>query len=262
MKEKVYIKSIDNQKEAKEISEEEETLKQLADDTIKSETKGLFSLPVFKQINFLFKLFFTKKFISHRLGGLNYLIQWFLALGWWIYDYDSFKDSLLIWSLPLSGVFQSLNAMSVFWFLPKNTKETGYFSDKKTMSYSFIKENSFFALLLLFQFTYFNNYFFEIYKKTFIFELIFVFLPYFFRPLWPKTSFRDSKGKENKSEKNFGFYSYAIVVTKCVYVWGVNLGKHFFGFYLNYVRFLNRLNEDHKKSLYLSLIFGCAAVSD
>jgi hypothetical protein len=67
-----------------------------------------------------------------------------------------------------------------------------------------------------------------------IVETAFVFLPYFvFRPLFPKTSFRDSLGKDrNKTDKNRVFFVIVTWITKIFYVWA----KHYIGFFLNYAR--------------------------
>lgn len=111
-------------------------------------------------------------------GGLSYLIQWTLALCLYFVHYPSFKHSLLIWSVPLSGLFQSLNAMATFWFLPKNPgADQGYFSDKRTMSYAFISENSFFALILFYQWVYLNDDFRDVIQLALLPEVVFVFLP-------------------------------------------------------------------------------------
>ena len=131
---------------------------------------------------------------------------------------------------------QSVNAILTFWFLPKATKDQGYFSDKRTMSFNFITENSFFAMILGFQWLYLNDHFYNLFKQTFIIEFIFVFCPYMIRPYWPKTSFRDSMGyPENKTDKNRIFYSYAISITKMFYVWA----KHYMYIYLNLVAILS-----------------------
>jgi hypothetical protein len=59
---------------------------------------------------FLITLFFSPKFIIHRVLGLAYLIQWAAALYLYFADYDYFYNSILIWSLPLTGFSQSIVA--------------------------------------------------------------------------------------------------------------------------------------------------------
>jgi hypothetical protein len=61
-------------------------------------------------IVFLVTLFFSPKFIIHRVLGLAYLIQWAAALYLYFADYDYFYNSILIWSLPLTGFTQSIVA--------------------------------------------------------------------------------------------------------------------------------------------------------
>jgi hypothetical protein len=61
-------------------------------------------------IVFLVTLFFSPKFIVHRVLGLAYLIQWAAALYLYFADYDYFYNSILIWSLPLTGFTQSIVA--------------------------------------------------------------------------------------------------------------------------------------------------------
>lgn len=53
------------------------------------------------------------------------------------------------------------------------------------------------------------------------------------------------------------FYAYAIFVTKCFYVWA----KHYIGFFLNYVRFMDRLTFPQQKNLYLLEIFSSMATT-
>jgi hypothetical protein len=81
--------------------------------------------------------------------GLAYLIQWVMAFYLYFADYSEYRNSFLTWSLPLTGVIQTLSAMFYFRFLP-NTNDPGYYSDKSVMSYKFVCENLFFSSLLLF----------------------------------------------------------------------------------------------------------------
>src|SRR3990167_4137323 len=98
------------------------------------------------------RLFFTRKFIVHRLTGLMYLIQWTLALSLYFLDYETFIQSPLVWTVPVSGVIQSVTAIYTFTFLPRKADPgITYLSDKSALSYFFIVENSFFELLLMYQ---------------------------------------------------------------------------------------------------------------
>lgn len=97
-------------------------------------------------------------------------------------------------------------------------------------------ENVYFAGLLTFQWLYMHDTY-RGYIQNILpvaLESSVVFLPYFlYRPLFPKTSFRDSLEKDrNKTDKNRTFFIIVTWVTKIFYVWA----KHFIGFFLNYAR--------------------------
>jgi hypothetical protein len=207
--------------------------------------------------NIFTKLFMSAKFLSHRLMGLSYLIQYSVATYLYFANYDYFINSFLIWSLPLTGLLQSINASLTFTFLPKKA-DPGYYTDKASMSYGFICENIFYAGILCFQWLYMSDYFYPIIQKLFIPELICVFFPYVVRLLFPKTSFRDAiYNDKNKSEKNKSFFVIGTYVTKVFYVWA----KHYIGYYLNYVRFLNGISLETQRHMYLLLISGCFATT-
>jgi len=210
---------------------------------------------------FLLELFFSRQFIVHRVAGLLYLVQWVAALYLYFADYEYFYNSILVWSLPLNGFVQSVIATMTFTFLPKKQQDPGYYGDKSTLSYNFVMENIFFSGLLLFQCLYMHD-IYRGYIQNLIpvaIETSFVFLPYFvFRPFFPKTSFRDSLGKErNKTDKNRAFFIIVTWVTKIFYVWA----KHYIGFFLNYARFMDRITPSQVRHIYLMLIFSCAATT-
>jgi len=186
------------------------------------------------------------------------LIQWAAAFALYFSDYKRFKDSHLIWSLPLSGMLQAITAIRTFTFLPKKTPDPGYFSDKITMSYPFIVENSFFAMILLFQWVYYSDVFYKLIRETVVLEVALVFFPYVVRNLWPRTSFRSSmEPTKYRSDKNRTFYYYAVMVTKTFYVWA----KHYIGFFLNYVRFLRRDTEEQRYHIYHVLLCSAFATT-
>lgn len=122
-----------------------------------------------------------------------------------------------------------------FTFLPKKNKDPGYFSDKYTMytftflfrrTYPFIVENSFFALLLMYQWLYFDDRFYNFFKNTYVIELTFVFFPYVLRQQWPQTRFRDSlESTKSKTPENQFFYQIGIQITRAFYIWA----KHYIG---------------------------------
>jgi hypothetical protein len=203
-------------------------------------------------------LFFSRKFIVHRLTGLIYLILYALTFAYYFVDYEGFKNSPIVWVLPSVGLFQSITAIYTFTFLPKSTKDGGYFGDKGILSYNFIVENSFFELILLFQWIYYNDAIYGILRSTVVIENFFVFLPYIIRSLWPKTSIRDAlDNPKNKSARNFNFFMIVTWITKIFYVWA----KHYIGYFLNYVRFLDRVSEEEKYHIYLLLIFSAFATT-
>jgi hypothetical protein len=191
--------------------------------------------------------------------GLLYLIQYALTFYLFFKNYNSFKDSILIWSLPLTGLIQSITAIFTFTFLSRTKVDSGYSSDRGTLSYPFIIENSFFSSLLLFQWLYYSDKFYPLFNSSVIIDNALVFLPYIARQLWPKTSFRDSiyNADKSRSTKNQKFFVIVTYITKWFYVWA----KHYIGFFLNYVRFFNRANDEEIYYIYLLLIFSAFATT-
>jgi hypothetical protein len=204
-----------------------------------------------------FSLFFNKKFSIHRVFGLVYLVQWFMSLYYYLFEYEAYINSSLVWSLPLNGVIQSLTATYYFSFLPKKA-DPGYYSDKSALSYDFVKENIFFAVILMFQFVYYSDNYYNLIRKSITGEYVFVFFPYFFRSLVPKSSFRDALNDgRNKSEQNKTFYIIVTWVTKVFYMWA----KHYIGFFMNYMRFMDRITAEQKYHMYFLLIFSACATT-
>ncbi|KAH8072338.1 hypothetical protein JL721_3604 [Aureococcus anophagefferens] len=87
----------------------------------------------------------------------------------------------------------------------------------------------------------------------------------FFPPARPRnsqTSFRDSlRGgdgrKGNVSARNATFFRVQTWVTKVFYVFA----KHFIGYFLNYARFLDRLDAAEIRHVHLMLVFSCFATT-
>ena len=175
------------------------------------------------------------------------------------FSYGTFKHSFLIWSLPLTGLIQSITAALTFTFLSRTKTDAGYYSDRGTLSYAFIVENSFFSGLLFFQWLYYSDFFYWYIDQSIIIDNVIVFLPYIVRQLWPKTSFRNSLNNpdKNKTVANRRFYYIVTMITKMFYVWA----KHYIGFFLNYVRFFNRADEEQIFYIYLLLIFSAFATT-
>ncbi|KAI8810638.1 hypothetical protein BJ742DRAFT_799581 [Cladochytrium replicatum] len=206
-------------------------------------------------IGFLIKLFFSWRFLTHRLVGLVYLIQYFAAFFLYFYDYKTYAASPLPWSVGLTGLIQAITAALTFTFLNKDKEvDQGYFSDKKTVSYAFVVENSFYAGLNFFQSLYLTPKGYKLFHNVFpVAEVAFVFFPYFFRRLWPKTSFRSNlENPQNKTKKNLEFMDIATIVTKAFYIWA----KHFIGLYINYTRYMDRLTPDQIYFHHLTLLTG------
>ena len=193
---------------------------------------------IWDSIIFLITLFFSKKFIVHRVTGLAYLLQFVASFYLYFANYEIYHKSILPWSMPLTGFCQAIIATLTFWFLPKKQKDPGYYGDKSTLSHNFVKENIFFSGLLLFQCVYMHDSlrpYIQDYVPILL-ETSFVFLPYFvFRPFFDKTSFRDSLDvkDKNKTDKNRIFFIVVTYITKAFYIWA----KHFIGFFLNYARY-------------------------
>ncbi len=176
-----------------------------------------------------------------------------------MFSYETFKDSFLIWSLPLTGLIQSITAALTFTFLSRTKVDPGYYSDRGTLSYAFIVENSFFSGLLLFQWLYYSDYFYSFINNSIIIDNLIVFLPYIIRQLWPKTHFRDSlkNSEKNKTTPNKKFYLIVTIITKIFYIWA----KHYIGYFLNYARFFDRINPEQTSYIYLLLIFSAFATT-
>jgi len=199
-------------------------------------------------------LFFARKFIAHRVFGLAYLMQYAAVMYLYFADYEGrFLGSPLLITLPVTGVIQSFTAMYYFSFLPKKQKNPGYTTATSTLSYSFVKENAFYSLILLFAWLYTNDATYPLLKYTWPVEALFVFLPYTWRRLFPKTSFRDSFESTARTKGWLRYYFFAATwLTKAFYLWA----KHYIGFYLNYLRFFNLVTPQDQRELYLLYIFS------
>lgn len=247
--------SANNQdQELNQLLEENEVVKSSSNNAVVNFLKGLVAIAA---------LFIPqRRFLLHRVFGLFYLIQWVLAFYFYFANYEWFIQSFLVWCLPITGVVQAISATLYFWFLPKRQSDHGYFSDKKPLSYNFVKENIFFSSLLAFQWLYFSDRFFLKFQKFIILEQFFVFVPYVWRNrFFPKTSFREgltsASLERNKTAGNRTFYLWSTRITKAFYIWA----KHFIGYFLNYARFLDRITPEQQYHAYFLLIFSCFATT-
>ncbi|KXS11688.1 hypothetical protein M427DRAFT_157924 [Gonapodya prolifera JEL478] len=199
------------------------------------------------------KLFFTKKFGVHRVVGLAYLVQYVALILCYVIDYDRFfKDSWLLTTIPLTAICQTGTAILTFTFLPKK-REGGYINDVGSISYFFVVENMFFVLILGWQYIYFQDrYYVFIKEHLWPLEYAFVFLTYWWRPIFPTTRISEDLGKLRKERKTYYFYLVMNHITKTFYLFG----KHIIGFYLNYLRFTNAISPDSIRYVFLTSISG------
>jgi len=197
-------------------------------------------------------LWFGPRFQIHRATGLVFLIQFFAAVYLYSFHYDHYVTTPLSWCLSATGLIQSITAACTFTFMPK-VDDPGFIamSDKTPLSYRFIAENSFFSMLLAFQYCYMNDRLYETIKAVPPIEILYVFLPYYIRPLWPTTRMRTAlENSKNKSDKNRLFCVVSTWVVKIFY----SFAKHYIGFFLNYVRFLGRITAEDQKIIHGILI--------
>mmetsp|Transcript_42828 Transcript_42828/g.86606 ORF Transcript_42828/g.86606 Transcript_42828/m.86606 type:complete len:390 (+) Transcript_42828:178-1347(+) len=201
--------------------------------------------------------FFAKKFQVHRVGGFLFICQYAATVYLFLFDYPALLESPLTWSLPLTGWIQSVSASLTFTFLPKK-KEPGYtaMGDVGAISYFYVLENTYFSLLLLFAWVYFDDRFFPYIRGCWPLELTAVFLMYlpFIRFQWPVSSFRDSlnSGGKGMTKANRRFFVASTYVVKYFYIFA----KHFIGFFVNYMRFLGRVGPEEQRLAYGLLIGG------
>jgi len=198
-------------------------------------------------------MWFNTKFTFHRFSGLTFLLlysySWYLLL----MDYPYFLKSRIISILAMNGLLQAVSALTTFTFLPSNkdSGSNGYFSDKGILSREFVTENIFFQILPIWGTFYFDD---DLYRVLFrrneltpiflvmkFLEIVMIFLPFtLIRPFFPLTRLSDSYTEKDKSKNNVQFYRIVIIMIKIFYIWS----KHFMGFYLWYLRYLNVIGKD------------------
>jgi len=218
-------------------------------------------------------LFFTsQKFRSHRLVGLCFLIQYAAAVYLYLADYDRYLDSPFVWSLPLTGLTQSIIAAFTFTFLPRK-EDPGFaaISDKSVLSYYTVVENSFYAMQLVFVSVYLHQGYRESIIRRLggplsmlcgrsVVEYFFVFFIFYVRTLWPvsKMGAGLKNSAKNKSEKNMVILTASTYAVKIFYLFA----KHFLGFFVNYLIFLGRVEHrgrDQRLLYGVQLLSGYAA---
>jgi hypothetical protein len=115
-----------------------------------------------------------------------------------------------------------LGALNVFIFASVSVFVDTAMGDVGAISYFYVLENTFFSLLLLFAWVYFDNeVFFPLIRKAWPVELLFVFCMYLppIRTQWPVSSFRDSLAtSKGQTEANRRFFVASTYVVKYFYV--------------------------------------------
>jgi|AntAceMinimDraft_5_1070358.scaffolds.fasta_scaffold76612_2 hypothetical protein len=115
-----------------------------------------------------------------------------------------------------------LVALNVFIFASVSVFVDTAMGDVGAISYFYVLENTFFSLLLLFAWVYFDNeVFFPLIRKAWPVELLFVFCMYLppIRTQWPVSSFRDSLAtSKGQTEANRRFFVASTYVVKYFYV--------------------------------------------
>eukprot|EP00929_Paragymnodinium_shiwhaense_P102082 TRINITY_DN6527_c0_g1_i3.p1 TRINITY_DN6527_c0_g1~~TRINITY_DN6527_c0_g1_i3.p1 ORF type:complete len:352 (-),score=32.08 TRINITY_DN6527_c0_g1_i3:480-1535(-) len=208
-------------------------------------------------------LFFVRqRFKSHRILGMAFLIQFIPAVYLYIFDYERYLNSPFVWSLPLNGLLQSINAALTFTFLPKRA-DSGFaaVADKSVLSYYTVVENSFYAMQLVFASCYLHH---DIRALIFrndrfpfmrLVEFLFVFFIFYIRDFWPSSRIGAAlENEKNKTDKNRRILVLSTYAIKGFYL----LGKHFMGFFLNYLIFLDRVPANSERQ---RLIYGVHVLS-
>merc|ERR1719356_2001504 len=107
--------------------------------------------------------------------------------------------------MPFCGVLQAMSATWYFRHTTPKKQDPGFMSmgDVGRLSWVFVSENIFYSLILWFQYCYFHPTLFgldgqgkttgTVWKVSLtVIEVACVFLPYWWRPLFPKTALRES----------------------------------------------------------------------
>lgn len=194
-------------------------------------------------------LFFRYKFLSHRLLGLTYLVQYAMAFIMYNFRYEAYRKSWLVWTLPLNALAQSINAALTFTFLPRK-EDPGFaaVSDKSVLSYFTVVENSFYSMQLLFACCYLSDNILPLIRKTYVLEPAFVFFVFYFRHLWPSSRIGASLANsgKNKSDSNSKILTLSAYAIKFFYLFA----KHYVGTFPLYLRFLGRVTPEDQHLLY------------
>lgn len=202
----------------------------------------------------------------HRYTGLLYLLQLPASFLLVTFDFRFYLRTPLWCTMTLAGLIQACSASYYFRNILPKKMDPGFMSmgNIGRASWFFICENIFFSGILLFASCYCHPAAWLLAKNrgfALIFllgcvEALFVFLPYVWRPLFPKTSLRDSHKyrQKNTSQSQLDFYTKNTMVIKMFY----NFAKHYIGFFLNYIVFFGRVTpeSEHHNILYGIMVLG------
>lgn len=205
-------------------------------------------------------LFLRKRFGAHRVLGLVFLLQYGASVYLYLVDYDRWLGSPLVWTVPLTGLSQSVNAALTFTFLPK-TQVPGFaaVADKSVLSYYVVVENSFYASQLLFVCCYLRADLRALLRRAVVVEPFFVFFVFWARDLWPSS--RINKAIESADKTMTAGNRLKLVISahaiKAFYLFA----KHFVGFFPLYLVFLNRVDAEDQKLLYAVQVLSSYAAT-
>lgn len=197
---------------------------------------------------------FSRRFPIHKLCGLFYILvllrQIFLGIKNRNISYDEIWVSSLV--LQLSGTLQSITAVYTFYFLPKSNKEEGFFTDERTISKAFMKENIYFTLISAFAAAY-SSLPGRAYIRMFpVIETVFVFFPYqTIRRIFPKTSFKRKEPTRLKQKNTYFHY-----ISKHIATYYMLFAKHYMGNLLNYLFYMGLDTAKIRKNMFWVLIGG------
>ena len=140
-------------------------------------------------------------------------------------------------------MIQAWSAYFQFKVLPE-LDDAGYYSDKAVLSRNFVHENIFFQMMTFFGSIYYNAPHRQILRSSIpgrIVEYIFVFWPYVAIRTWfPVTRFNMAgTTRKGRTDSNLKFYEVGTLLVKIFFLWA----KYFLGFYMNFMVFLELIQE-------------------
>lgn len=199
---------------------------------------------------------FTSRFMAHKVVGLCYLI--FFGRTTYLCATNKLEtySTSYFWYFPLLlhclGLIQTLTALYTFKFLARTQRQEGFFTDKRTVSKSFVKENFFFVLLCVFASAYIPPRSRAMVRRLRVVEPIMVFFPFqTIRRCFPKTSL-NREALDKVSQRNVSFFQASKYVASYFYLFG----KHYVGAMLNYQMFLDRDSPKMQGLMFWNMLGG------